>query len=185
MRVGNTLLPVGSIRSAQQAQGKWQRPLQPYMGSPQGILLAGIIGGTDANNAMAYVRTGDICLHYGLDANYDVWEKGAPQYLPPTRVRCASQQWHWFTDKVNIPVCLGFEPARLGQWMMEKIFTPIFKLLPGGMSQFIGPAIAGVIGQAMMGKLDTMLANLPFRFGMIYQAMAYVFRTWIFQLSTW
>lgn len=86
---------------------KWQKAVQPNMGGADGLLIASQISGRETFKQDAYkrtgeclsavhqghrrhhsLRTGDICLKY----------QNGDDKLPPTKIRCLSQQFRWGVD---------------------------------------------------------------------------------------
>jgi len=163
------------IHDFQSHLAKWQRASQPYYGGSNGVILANLPGGTDENMLKAHQKTGDICIRYGLN---DKFAEEADPFLPPTRVRCLSEQFRFFSDEVNMAICMGYEPSKIGKIFMDKFLIPLLTIMPGGLSNFIGPAFAGIIGMYAMEALDAALSNLPFFFGKIYAGICSLFLGW-------
>jgi len=163
----------GKVLRAQTAAAMWQRPAQPYLGGrnmkKQWIAPA---KGDDENNARAHKLMGDTCIHYGWNSTFQEEKEG---YLPPTAVRCLSQQFRVFTDEATFGVCLGFSPSRAGKMISDMLLKPILKLLPGGLDTYLGPAFYDLVGKFLGKKLITTLQGLPYYLGFVFRSICYLF----------
>jgi len=163
----------GKILSAQTAAAKWQRPAQPYLGGlnmkKQWIAPA---KGDDENNARAHKLMGDVCIHYGWNSKFEEEKEG---YLPPTAVRCLSQQFRVFTDEATFGVCIDFSPSKVGKLISDMMLRPILKMMPGGLERYLGPAFYDMVGKFAGKKLMIALQSLPYFMGFVFRSILYLF----------
>jgi len=141
---------------------KWSRAVQPYMGGSYGLILAAFISGKESLRLDGYKRTGDICLQY-TDGAYNqargVYENSTRK-LPPSKIRCLSQQFRWGSDASTMVACMNLDGAVLGRNIRNLMLTPMLKLLPGGLNDYIGPQIDTLLGGHTKKMLQEILWNL-------------------------
>jgi len=159
---------------AQFSAAKWQMPVKAYVGGPTGLQVAAGMGSKQwaAQRQLnkGYIQTGDFCINYKLDKNGN---------FPATRSRCASQQYFWSTDLANPFLCADLRPSLIGTFLVEWLILPIFKILPGGMEKFVGPAMTAAVATFAGAALDNFLAHmLPFFFSYIYVGVARSINAW-------
>jgi len=157
---------------AQEFYAKWQRAVTPYMGGVDGSQKANHLSGSQDQLMQGYRRTGDICYNYHGDQ------------LPKNRVRCVSQQFRFLRDEGDPILCAGFNPATLGNVIINKLLLPVVNKLPGRMGQFLGPAMAPRIGQLVGYALDLALSSgffIPMLapLGWLYKNLADAIEVWI------
>jgi len=162
------------IDRAQLIVPKWQMAVKPYLGGAGGLQTsAGLFEKQWAafrQLKKAYVRTGDFCINYRPDKDGKI---------PATRARCTSQQFMWNTDLSNPLICADMRPSVIGNMIVKWVVMPIFKILPGNLDQFLGPAVTGFVSSAAGERLDDILASmLPFGFSFIYVMLSKYIYEW-------
>jgi hypothetical protein len=125
---------------------RWARPTHPLGSSLESRRVAESYGGNTFAHDSAYQTAGDVCLRY----------KDGSTGLPPTRIRCASQQFYWATDKMNLAVCVGYNPGDVAKLIMS-LFKPIKRILPMASTFFNNLAL--YLGQKGPRLIRNLLVN--------------------------
>merc|ERR1719502_2356012 len=176
----NNAVAQGMAALDQTALAKWQRPVQPFLGQPQGSFMASLYPVYGEMAAKAYVQAGEICLNYRLNATYGEEVNG---YLPPTRARCTSGQYRIFNDQLQLGICLRLSPAGMGKYIVD-VLKPILEKLPGNLYETIGPGMAGWIARKVGKALDKAFSQglfLPIIgpiLGLLYETAMVIMKNW-------